>query len=202
MFTQAYAARPFCATAFQKGYLMMTGVLSPDAQLQVQDAVAGVRLAERAVAGDRIVPSAVLAERAVDAQVGNHGRPAARAAGNELARHPLVFLELHHLADLPLVVVRLAEAVAAALEQAVVPLRVEQPCLVEPRQLELVVDVGGEDEVVSPFEDAQKVEVGLTDPRLVAVEQDGSPLGASKEEPLRSAPRGAFGVYKGERDMQ
>lgn len=65
-----------------------------------------------------------------------------------------------------------------------------------------MVDVGGEDEVVSPFEDAQKVEVGLTDPRLVAVEQDGSPLGASKEEPLRSAPRGAFGVYKGKRDIQ
>lgn len=29
MFTQAYAARAFCATAFQKGYLMMMGVLSP-----------------------------------------------------------------------------------------------------------------------------------------------------------------------------
>lgn len=113
---------------------MMTGVLSPDAQLQVQDAVAGVRLAERAVAGDRIVPSAVLAERAVDAQVGNHGRPAARAAGNELARHPLVFLELRHLADLPLVVVRLAEAVAAALEQAVVPpaCRTAVPCRTPP----------------------------------------------------------------------
>lgn len=170
------------------------GCVVPDAQLQVQDAVAGVRLAERAVAGGRLVPSAVLAERAVDTQVGNHGRPAARAAGNELARHPLVFLELRHLADLPLVVVRLAGAVAAALEQAVVSLRVEQPRLVEPRQLELVVDIGGEDEVVSPFEDAQKVEVGLTDPRLVAVEQDGSSLGASKEEPLRSAPRGTLFV--------
>lgn len=120
------------------------------------------------------MPPAILAERAVDAQVGDHGRPAARAAGKELARHPLVFLAARHLADLPLVVVRLAGAVAAALEQAVVPLRVEQPRLVEPCQLELVVDVGGEDEVVPPFEDAQKVEVGLADPRLVAVEQDGS----------------------------
>ena len=120
------------------------------------------------------MPSAVLAERAVDAQVGDHGRPAVRAAGNELARHPLVFLAARHLADLLLVVVRLGGAVAAALEQAVVPLRVEQPRLVEPCQLELVVDVGGEDEVVSPFEDAQEVEVGLADPCLVAVEQDGA----------------------------
>lgn len=171
------------------------GRVVSDAQLQVQDAVARVRLAECAVAGGCLVPSAVLAERAVDAQVGNHGRPAARAAGNELARHPLVFLELRHLADLPLVVVRLAGAVAAALEQAVVPLRVEQPRLVEPCQLELVVDVGSEDEVVPPFEDVQKVEVGLTDPRLVAVEQDGSSLGTSKGEPLKKRPEGALFVY-------
>ena len=157
-----------------EGVLDDDGRIVPDAQLQVQDAVAGVRLAERAVAEGSLVPSAILAERAVDAQVRNHGRPAARAAGNELARHPLVFLAARHLADLPLVVVRLVGAVAAALEQAVVPLRVEQPRLVEPCQLELVVDVGGEDEVVPPFEDAQEVEVGLADPCLVAVEQDGA----------------------------
>ena len=29
MFTQAYVAWPFRLTAFQKGYLMMTGVLPP-----------------------------------------------------------------------------------------------------------------------------------------------------------------------------
>ena len=133
-----------------------------------------MRLAERAVAGSRLVPSAVLAESSVDTQVGDHRRPAAWAAGNELARHPLVFLAARHLADLPFIVVRLAGAVAGALEQAVVPLRVEQPRLVKPRQLELVVNVGGEDEVVSPFEDAQEVEIGFAGPRLVAVEQDGS----------------------------
>ncbi|MBS6696335.1 MAG: hypothetical protein KH246_04520 [Collinsella sp.] len=81
------------------------------------------------------------------------------------------------------------------MEQAVVPLRVEQPRLVEPCQLELVVDVGSEDEVVPPFEDVQKVEVGLTDPRLVAVEQDGSSLGTSKGEPLKKRPEGALFVY-------
>ena len=37
-----------------------------------------------------------------------------------------------------------------------------------------MVDVGGKDEVISPFKDAQEVEIGFASPRLVAVEQDGS----------------------------
>lgn len=97
-----------------------------NAQLQIQDAIAGVCLAERAVAGSRLVPSVVLAESSVDTQVRDRRRPSVWAAGNELARHPLVFLAAHHLTDLPFVAVRLAGAVAGALEQAVIPLRVKQ----------------------------------------------------------------------------
>lgn len=74
---------------------------------------------------------------------------------DELARHPLAFPAARHLANLPLVAMHLAGAVAGAPKQAVVPpLRVEQSRLVESLQLELVVDVGDEDGVVPPFEDA------------------------------------------------
>ena len=51
------------------------GRVVPDAQLQIQDAIAAVRLAERAVAGSRLVPSAVLAESSIDRRLGTIGAP-------------------------------------------------------------------------------------------------------------------------------
>ena len=72
-----------------------------------------------------------------------------RAVRHELAGNPQVALLVDHGTDGIFVVPGFLAARAAALEEAVIALCVEEPLLVEARPLEAVVHVGGEHEVVA-----------------------------------------------------
>lgn len=59
-----------------------------------------------------------------------------------------------------------------ALPQAIVPLGVEQPLLVEARQLELVVHIGGQDKVVLVLYQLQQIAIYRLRRLFIAVYQD------------------------------
>ncbi len=83
-----------------------------------------------------------------------------------------------HRANRPLVAVGAVMAGDAALEQAVVPLRVEQATGVEARELELVVHVGGEHEAIPVAHEREQVVVGAPRRLHIAVAVDvAAPVG-------------------------
>lgn len=118
------------------------------------------------------VPSLVLDEPAVDAEIGRGRRPAVGASRYQFGRDPHVPLLRDHPPDLGLVVPCDLPAGHGALEEPVVALGVVEPLLVEARLLELVIHVGGDDEVVLPAEDAEQVPVRLPDGGVVALHHD------------------------------
>lgn len=80
-----------------------------------------------------------------------------------------------------------------ALPQAIVPLGVEQPLLVEARQLELVVHIGGQDKVVLVLYQLQQIAIYRLRRLFIAVYQDlpgstrpSTPPGFAKVEASRS----------------
>ena len=74
-----------------------------------------------------------------------------------------------HPADRLLVVIGLLMAGLGALPQAVVPLGVKEAPLVKARQLELVVHVGGEDEVVLVLHQLQQLVIDRLGGLFIAV---------------------------------
>ena len=65
-----------------------------------------------------------------------------------------------------------------ALEQAVVALRVEQSLFVKPCLLELVIDIGGDDEIVLAFQEFKQVVIDWLRGRHIAVIPDvAAPVG-------------------------
>ena len=120
----------------------------------------------------RPVPALILREAVVTAEVHGHGPAAVGAPGRQVGGHPHIPLALHHLPDRLPVVKGLLTAELRALERAVIPLGIEQPLLVNPRRLELVVHVGGDDEIVLVPHQLQQVIVHRLGRGGVAVEPD------------------------------
>ena len=136
------------------------------------------------------LPSRVLHKRIVHPQVGGGPGPVG-APGDQLCGQPqgeapiLGYLKdplfirqkplgRHGLAHPVLVVVGTLHPPVRALEQAVVPLGVEKPLLVKPRLLELVVHVGGDDEVLLLPHQVQQPVIHRLGGGHVAVEIDVS----------------------------
>ena len=105
------------------------------------------------------MPALVLHKGVVGPQVHGHGPAADRAVGDQFGGDPQVLLPGHHLPHLRLVVIGGRMTGLGALPQAIVPLGVEEPGLVEARLLKLVVHIGGEYEVVFFPHQLQKVVV-------------------------------------------
>ena len=99
------------------------------------------------IGGD--VPAFVFDEGAIGAQVHCCVRSAMGAMGHKLARYAHVVLLIHHGQNALLIVPGFLAAWAAALEETVIALRIEQAMLVESRALEAVINVGGEHEVIA-----------------------------------------------------
>lgn len=129
----------------------------PHAQLQKEELLPRPGAKKIGVPLRGRVPALVLHKCIVAAEVHGHGSAAVGAAGQQVAGHLHILLPLYHLPHELFVVKRLLTARLAALPQAVVALRVEQPLLIEPRPLELVIHVGGDDEVVLVPHQLQKV---------------------------------------------
>ena len=95
-----------------------------------------------------------------------------RAVRHELAGNPQVALLVDHGTDGIFVVPGFLAARAAALEETVIALCVEEPLLVEARPLEAVVHVGGEHEVVAIAQEVEKLLVDMPRYGIVAVAHD------------------------------
>lgn len=118
------------------------------------------------------IPAVVLHKGHVTAQVHGHGRAADRAFGDQLGRNFPVLLPGRHLPHRFFVVVGFLVAGLGALPQAVVPLGVKQALFVKPGKLELVVHIGGEDEIILVLHQLQQVPVGLAHTGFIAVDQN------------------------------
>ena len=88
-----------------------------------------------------------------------HEQPSAFGNNEDAFLVPNETLTLHCGHDEVLVVVSGSSLAVRTLEQTVVPLRVEQPILVEASALELVIHIGRHDEIVLPLESRQKIAV-------------------------------------------
>ena len=146
------------------------GRVPSDAELHKEDALAVRPVEEFTISAGCLVPPSVLHEPAVDAEIGDHPPPASGTAGDELRGYAHVLLLGGHPAHGGLVIVRLLRAGDAALEEPIVALGVEQPLLIETGQLELVVHIGGQDEVVPAFHQFQEVGVRLPGSGVVTVD--------------------------------
>lgn len=71
------------------------------------------------------------------------------AVGHKFAWYAHVVLSIHHGKNALFIVPGFLAAWVAALEEAVIALRIEQAMLVESRALEAVINVGGEHEVIT-----------------------------------------------------
>ena len=120
----------------------------------------------------RRVPARVLDEGPVRAQVERHGPAAPGTAGHERGRDAHVLLHGEHRADLRLVVVRFLMTWLRALKEPVIPLRIEQPLLIKPRDLKAVIDVGRQHEVVFSSHQSEQVLVRLARGLVVTVDID------------------------------
>ena len=118
------------------------------------------------------IPAFILDEGIVTPQVHGHGTAAPGAAGHQLRGDPHVPLFRKHFADGLLVVIGLLMAGLGALPKAIVPLGVEQPLLVEARQLELVVHIGGQDKVILVLYQLQQIVIHGLRRLFIAVHQD------------------------------
>ena len=89
-----------------------------------------------------------------------------------------IALRFHHLPDELLVVKSFLAARGTALEQAVIPLRVEEPLFLKACFLEAVVHIGGEDEIVFVLYQPKQVIVHRLRGLLIAVDPDiAAPIG-------------------------
>ena len=90
----------------------------------------------------------------------------------------LKMLRRNHFPDGFLIVVGLLVTRFRTLEQPVVALGIEQPLFVEARLLELVVDIGGNDEIVLVLHELQEVVVnGFRSRNVAIVENVSAPIG-------------------------
>ena len=117
------------------------------------------------------MPAFVLHERIVATQVHRHGPAAVRAGWHEFRRNPHMFLPFDHGPHNRLIVEGFLSAWHAALEQAIVALRVEQAFAGEPSFLEAVVHIGRDDEIVLARHEFQQI--GVHRFRHVVVAVDG-----------------------------
>ncbi len=118
------------------------------------------------------MPPHVLDECVVAAQIHRHGSAAVRADGDQLRRDPQVLLPRKHLTDGGFIVIRLLPARAAALEQAVIALRVKQALFAKSGLLEAVIHVRGDDKIVLAPQQRQKRVIHRLRRVLIAVEED------------------------------
>ena len=89
-----------------------------------------------------------------------------------------LYLHRNHFPDSLFVVVVLWVTRFCALEQAVVTLRVEQPLFVKTRFLELVIDIGGDDEIVLVFQQFEQVVIdGFRGVHVAVVIDVAAPVG-------------------------
>ena len=103
------------------------------------------------------VPTLVLDKRIVGAQIHRKRGPTVRAMGHKRSRNAQVLLGGDHMAYEIFVVPGLLTAGFAALEQAVVSLRVEEPLLVKARTLETMVHIRSQHKVVAVAHYAQEL---------------------------------------------
>lgn len=120
------------------------------------------------------IPALILNEAIVTAQIRGLRLTALGAARNQFRRDTHIRLLCDHPADNSLVIISGLMARFAALSKAVVALGVEQPCFIETSQLELVVHIGGQDEVVLIHDQLQQVSIRLAGRHIVAVVIDVS----------------------------
>ena len=134
------------------------------------------------------VPACVLHKTVIGPQVHGHGLATVRAAGNEFrgnahlqrairfhqtsVRRNAVPLRLHHLPHGFFVVKSFRTAGVTALEQPIVPLRIEQPLFDKAGLLEAVVHVGGEHKVVLVLHQTEQLVVHRLRRALVPVDVD------------------------------
>lgn len=153
----------------EERHLDNAGCVAPDAQFQKQDAAVSVPLQKILISPGGGVPALVLNESVVTAQIHGHWPAAFRAAGDQFGGNTHVRLLRDHPADSGLVVIGGLMAGLAALPEAVIALGVEQPRLIKPGQLKLMVHVGGQNEVIPVPDQRQQVHIRLAGRQIVAV---------------------------------
>ena len=167
-----------------EGNLEYNGCVAAAAQIQEQQGRTAVRLYVQmppdkfGVSFRGSMPAFVLHKGLIGTQVDLHRAAADRTAGNQLRRDTHVLLLRYHLFDGLLVVVGLLMTGFRALEQAVVALCVEQPLFIKSCLLELMIDVGGDDEIVLVFQQFEQIVIDGLWGGHVAVEIDvAAPVG-------------------------
>ena len=124
------------------------------------------------VAIGRSVPPLVLDKRIVGAQVHRKRGATVRAMGHKRRRDTQVLLVGDHMAYELFVVPCLLAAGLAALEQAVVSLRIKEPLLVKAGALETMVHVCGQHKVVAVAHQIQELIVERRRYGIVSVAHD------------------------------
>ena len=160
-----------------------------DAQFQKEDLLSLAGAEEATVPLRCSVPALVLHKGIVTAEIHGH-RPAADRAvrdqfrGNcHVRRYALrdsqavipaddIALRFQHLPDEIFVFVSLLTARLAALEQAVIPLRIEKAFFIKARFLETVVYIGGQDEIVLALYLLPQIVIYRLGRILIAVDPD------------------------------
>ena len=124
------------------------------------------------------MPALVLHKGLVGAQVDLHRTAADGAFRYQFRRNPHIHLFRNHPFDHILVVVGFLVTGFRTLEQAVVALRVEQPFFVKSCLLELVIDIGGDDEIVFVFQQFEQIVIdGLRGGHVAVVVDVAAPIG-------------------------
>ena len=124
------------------------------------------------------MPALVLYECIVAAEIHGHGPATVGTGRKKLGRDFHVLLSLDHFTDHGFVIKGFLTARLAALEQAVIPLCVEQTLLVKASLLKAVVNVGGDDKIIFVLYQLQKVIVDRFGRVLIAVDEDiAAPVG-------------------------
>lgn len=126
-------------------------------QLQKQHPRALMPPQEVLVTPCRLIPALVLHKGVVRPEIHGHGPAAVGAVRNPCGRDLHIPLLLNHLTYHGLIVVGPLMARPGALPQAVVALGVKQPLLIKAGHLELVVHIGGKDEIVFVLHQLQKL---------------------------------------------
>ena len=140
------------------------GGVVADAEFEKYDVLSPVTFHEFLILLRRGIPSGVLHEGIVGPEVHAHGSAALRASGHQFGGHgapdlcalrhrqfsmlDAVTLTYYHLFHGLFVVVGSTMTGLAALEQAVIALRVEQSALVKACFLEAVIHIGGQHKIV------------------------------------------------------
>lgn len=124
------------------------------------------------------MPTLVFHKGIVATQISNHGPTANGTVRDKPTRNThagvarlgcALSLSGHHSAYLLLVIVCFLMAWLAALEQAIIALRIKQTMLIYARQLELMVHIGGEHKVVAPLQKLDQLFIERCGARTIAV---------------------------------